>query len=490
MATNCTDCGRRLNRHSPGPQCGPCAWEALARMGEPPQLSPAFWAERAMRHAATTRDLQQVLRIYLDATGLTQEALALLIDSDQGTVSKIVRGQRRRFTIEDLESVRDGLHMPGHLFGLLPGSHELGVGVTVWTPPHGGDDPTKRRSFNLTILLTALGITGPLADALTTNESPPHIGMEHVNLLQTAIEELEQRDAKLGGDTLLDVASKLHERSSNWLQRSSYPPEVGEALQSVVGELGAWVGWMAFDAARHDTARRAWQETLLVARMTDDHLLEAQVLTYMCLQSLRQDRGREALQMAKTAERITDGWATPRLRALIRLRIGLGHAATGNETGLNKSLATARQWYAQGTHPDDPLFVHFVAEQEMAGITATSYVDLARADPTSSRHRRRLERASEIYQTISESPDPTWRRNTSFYNVRLADARLRLGDVAGASEIGLGVIRPVSSLNSARIRHSLHELRDRIHAATPDMPRARQFVEAYDAAFAAGRQQA
>jgi transcriptional regulator with XRE-family HTH domain len=266
MTNVCNTCGQPLNRYSPGPMCGSCAWEGRARIGEPPPLPAEFWAEPGMSRAARARDLRAVLRIYLEATGLTQEAVALLIDSDQGTVSKIVRGQRKRYTVEDLEAFRDGLQMPGHLFGLLPGPHELADGVTVIRPSRGEEDPTKRRSFNLAILLTTLGITGPLHDALVADESPAHIGMEHVNLLQTAIEELEQQDAQIGGDALCNVAASLHERAYRWLQTSSYPPEVGDALQAVVGELGAWVGWMAFDADQHVLARRAWQETLLITR--------------------------------------------------------------------------------------------------------------------------------------------------------------------------------------------------------------------------------
>jgi hypothetical protein len=188
--------------------------------------------------------------------------------------------------------------------------------------------------------------------------------------------------------------------------------------------------------------------------------------------------------MAKTAERIAEGWATPRLHALISLRIGLGQAGVGNEIGLSKSLAASRHWFAKGIHVDDPLFLRFVTDQEMVGIAATSYVDLSKADASSHRNRRRLEKASDLYQTILEDPDPSWRRNTSFYVARLADARLRLGDIAGASEIGLDAIPVIASLNSGRIRRSLHDLRDRVHQHMSATPRAREFIEAYDAAYA------
>lgn len=330
------------------------------------------------------------------------------------------------------------------------------------------------------MLLATLGINGPLHDALTAPESPRHVGMEHVDLLQTAIEELEARDAQAGGDTLCDVAASLHERAISWLQDSSYTPEVGDALQAVVGELGAWLGWMSFDADRHDRARRAWQDTLLIARMTDDHPLEVQVLVYMCLQSLRQGRPREALQIARTAERIAEGWATPRLHALIKLRIGLAHAATGNEPGLGRALSAAQHWFSQGPRADDPLFINFVTTQELTGIAATSYVDLAKTDATSHRHRRRLEKACGLYQDVIDSPDPVWRRNSAFYAARLADARFRMGDVAGASEVGLSTLPKAAALNSRRVRRALSDLRNRLDSHAGRIPRAREYVETHD----------
>jgi transcriptional regulator with XRE-family HTH domain len=122
--TRCVTCDRPLSRYSPGPECAACTQDARNRIGEPPTIDPAFWEDPRIRRAAHQRDLQTLIRAYLDATGLTQEALALLIDRDQGTISKIIRGQRKRYTIEDLETIRDGIHMPGHLLGLLPGPHE------------------------------------------------------------------------------------------------------------------------------------------------------------------------------------------------------------------------------------------------------------------------------------------------------------------------------------------------------------------------------
>jgi transcriptional regulator with XRE-family HTH domain len=420
-----------------------------------------------MRQALADRNYTVVLRIYLDVTGLTQQAVALLLGSDQSTVSKIYKGARVRYSLADVEAFRDGLRIPGSLLGLEPGRHEL-----AWHPTraHERGDPTNRRTFlNRSVFLTALGITGSLAEAFTSDDLPAHIGSEHVRALDQAITQLEAQDAAIGGGRLSETASWLYSRASGWLHHGSYSVEIGEALQSSVGELGAWVGWLAQDADQQVKARNYFNETLLLARMNDDHPLEVRVLCYMCLQSLLQDRPREALQMAKHAQRIAAGWGTDRLFALLHLRAARVYAAMENESGFHRELALAKNHFAAGPHDDDPLFINFVTESELAGITALSYLDLHKPD-----------RATEHLRAIIGSPDPAFRRNTSYYTVELAKARLHAGDVAEACEIGVGVIPIVSSLDSGRVRRRLREVRD--NAASHGI--ARDFVEAHDAVFA------
>ncbi|QXJ24258.1 helix-turn-helix domain-containing protein [Actinomadura graeca] len=182
----CSECGKDLNRYSPGDLCGSCAWEARARTGQPPALPERFWTEPAMRDALKRRDLHTVLRIYRAATGLTQEAVALLIDSSQGNVSLIHRGRRKRYTIDEVESFRDGLRIPGQLLGLLPGLYEDGAvllsdtkrdigkvvpeedawaipraNVLISEPSHARDDDMERRALLNLLMVTGSGAAIP-----------------------------------------------------------------------------------------------------------------------------------------------------------------------------------------------------------------------------------------------------------------------------------------------------------------------------------------
>jgi hypothetical protein len=78
-----------------------------------------------MRQALAARDFTAMLRIYLDATGLMQEAVGLLPGMPQGSISKIYKRARVCYSIEDAEAFRGGLRIPAvsHRVPQVPGHH-------------------------------------------------------------------------------------------------------------------------------------------------------------------------------------------------------------------------------------------------------------------------------------------------------------------------------------------------------------------------------
>ncbi|WP_131741641.1 XRE family transcriptional regulator [Actinomadura roseirufa] len=141
-----------------------------------------------MSDALTNRDLRAVLKIYIHVTQLTQEALANLINTNQGNISKILNGQRRRYSIKEFESLRDGLRIPGPLLGLQPvpqatedpyrgapdehahftqrrpavGTSEIPSGTVDRSPaPDQEDDEVKRRAALQIITAVATGTAIP-----------------------------------------------------------------------------------------------------------------------------------------------------------------------------------------------------------------------------------------------------------------------------------------------------------------------------------------
>ena len=197
-------------------------------------------------------------------------------------------------------------------FRMLPASTLDGLHSTLVPPAavepkadDSGGATTDRRAFATTAAagLAALGVAGPLRHLLTSASPPRAIGGDHLQLVSSVVNRLEQADAAVGGDVFCDFALALHVRISNMVHGCSYSKAVGDGLQAVLGDLEAWIGWLAFDADRQGLSRRSLQEAILRARIANDPFLKVRALAYLSL-AIRQERPRESIQCAEAAQRI------------------------------------------------------------------------------------------------------------------------------------------------------------------------------------------
>lgn len=334
---------------------------------------------------------------------------------------------------------------------------------------------TDRRDFTRASVLAALGLTDSLRQlaAAGSRGRAPVIGTEHVAMVETAVQQIEAQDAASGAGGLRRGVAALHRQVEEWLNGPYSLQQVGGELQSLLGELSAWAGWLALDANNHGEANRYLQDALVQARLSNDPRLEVRTLTYICLLT-RDRRPRESLQCAEAALRLARGWSTPRLTALLHLRSARAHAALREPKGFGREMAHALAQLDRGSHEDDPLYIHFVSPMEATGITGLSYLALGKP-----------ERAESEFRAITENPDPIYRRNVSYYTVRQAQAAAAGNDVSTASEIGLRAVPLVAALESGRTRHVLDDLRSTVHPHSRTVPAAGAFLEAYAAAFSA-----
>lgn len=345
-------------------------------------------------------------------------------------------------------------------------------GAATVTPDSGVvGDGMNRRSFTAATVFAMLGFPRPVRELLAAAEPPRRFGAEHLRLLALAIERIEQADAAAGGNALYEAAAELHSRLAAWTHECSYPGRVGVELQAAVGDLGAWLGWLALDADRIAPSRRHLHETIVRARVAGDPALEVRAMTYLSLLT-RRERPREALQVAEAAQRIAAPWATPRLAALLHLRAAHAHAELREPRPYQRALAKARAQFDRGTCEDDPAYIRFVTAAELTGVVGMSQLAMDRPD-----------RAAAAFREIVDNPDPVYRRNAAYYGVRLAEATARQGDVAGACEIGLAAIPQVAALDSGRTVRHLAELRAAVAPHAASVPRTREFADAYDERF-------
>ncbi|GIG88729.1 helix-turn-helix domain-containing protein [Plantactinospora endophytica] len=409
--------------------------------------------------------------------GHTQESLAHKLEVDRTTVVRWERGEtepqpwfRQRLAaaldvslteLEDL--ISDAVHaVPDKI-------PPVASGVTVEIDEGGAT--LDRRRFTVNTALAALGIAAPLPDWLTSPDVPARIGSDHLRMITAIIDRFEQGDAAIGGDLFCDMAITVHAQICSWLRHSAYSRTVGDGLQNAVGDLEAWIGWLALDAERRDVSRRYLHEAILRARVRDDPRLEVRAMASLALLLVREPDPHESRQCAEAAHRIAASWATPRLATLLHLRTARACAAAGDVSGFSSALARARTEMDRGSSEEDPSYIRFVTPLELTGIEGLSHLALGRPD-----------RAVSAFRRIVDTPDPTYRRNHGYYTLKLADAYHRRGDISGASETALAALPLTDGLRSRRVTEIFRTLRTELGAHVSRVSRAAEFTAAYDRA--------
>lgn len=341
-------------------------------------------------------------------------------------------------------------------------------------PPAGDDEDVDRREFTAGALLAALVLPPTIRETLTAHpQDRPAISMRDVEAIRTYVEDSRQHEAAMGGGSMCDIATTLHDKVRAWLAVRSLTSDVRHALTVLVGDLGAWAGWLAFDTGRPELARRYLHDTILHARLVDHPAIEVRAMACMCLLLNRGGRPAESLQCAEAARRIAEPWATPRLRSLLHLRAASAYAWLGESGAFAHSLTSAEASLDSELVDDELAWTGFVTPAELIGLAGRSQLVLGRPGE-----------AAAAFRSIAENPDPAHHRNVVYYTVQLAHATAQQGDTTGAAEIGLGTLPLVSALHSGRTRRALHQLRVQLNDHRTQ-PAVDNFAHAYDQAMSA-----
>src|SRR5262249_13551246 len=152
------------------------------------------------------------------------------------------------------------------------------------------------------------------------------------------------------------------------LDDSGYNGAVGLDLQAVTAELAACAGFIAFDAARQQTARDLFTESVMLAGSAGAPLLAAHAYALLAMQcsslAAAAERpvglAREALRFLDQAAAAARSVTSPRVHTLVSMRRATASALLGDESGVRTHIAAARRELDRGDHPTDPGWAAFV----------------------------------------------------------------------------------------------------------------------------------
>lgn len=199
---------------------------------------------------------------------------------------------------------------------------------------------------------------------------------DYVASLRARTRTLIDLDFHVGGDQSSKIALRLFRAVHRKIGSVPCTPGLERELYAAAGELAEVTGWFLYDAGKHDLVRAVNNEALQLLRLSGDRSTELLTLQNMSMHA--GDRGRrvEALNISRMV--LESCRLSPRVQALFRTREARALALLGDQSAAEHTFSRARSLYLEGVRDDDPAWVWWFNDQELAWHEAMIKADTGR----------------------------------------------------------------------------------------------------------------
>jgi hypothetical protein len=229
-------------------------------------------------------------------------------------------------------------------------------------------------------------------------------------------------------------------------------------------------GWLALDSNRHGAARRYLTTAIYAAHEAQQPALAASSLAYLSLQETYRGRLSSALSLALTGSSVGNGSATPLTKTMLGTRLARAHAGLGNTEDCLRSLDEVRTAFNNAGQQEEPLWISYVDEIEVAAQEGACYLDLGMTPQACVAMTRALD--------LLAQKAPHRIRDQVHYLVRLARCYLLQHEVERACEIAIEAVALSEAIDSARVIERLREFHVALESFATSKA-AREFREFY-----------
>lgn len=266
-----------------------------------------------------------------------------------------------------------------------------------------------------------------------------------------AVQETTAMFAKLdyrfgGGHARSTVVQYIAMEVEPLLKRVSPETTLGKQFLSETAAMLRLAAWMAYDTGRHGLAQQYMTKALRLAREADNRMLGGRILAGMSHQANYLGHYGMAVNLARAAHMGATSAATPTAMALFHAMEARALASQGDEVGCSRALGEAERWFERRIVEDDPVWLKYFDEAELAAEFAHCFRDLGH-------HHRARDRVLESVE-LSES---LYVRSLSFVRTILATSHVAEGDLEQGIAVAREVVATVADLRSVRTRRYVRE---------------------------------
>ncbi|MEU9579825.1 regulator [Streptomyces chilikensis] len=261
-----------------------------------------------------------------------------------------------------------------------------------------------------------------------------------VAALRSVGELFRSLDHAYGGGHARQALVRYLEHEAEPMLRGAYGEKLGRRLFGAVADLTRLAGWTSYDIGAHGLAQRYFVQALRLSQAAGDRTYGAYVLVSMSRQAVYLGHGREAVQLARVAQQGVGGAAPQVVQALLHAVEARAHGVLGEVRACTAALVRAER-ALEAARPGDetPPWARFFDEAQLADEFGHCHRDL-----------QQYRAAAQYAERSLQLRSPGYARSRLFCRLVLASARLGLGELDQACQLGAEAAGQAAEMRSLR----------------------------------------
>jgi hypothetical protein len=205
---------------------------------------------------------------------------------------------------------------------------------------------------------------------------------------------------------------------------------------------------MSYDVGMQQAAQRYFVLALRAARESGDRALGANVLAVMCRQMIHLNRPQDALELLALARYGARGALTAGTRSMVCALEARAQASLGQAQAALRAIGAAEDQFALRLPADEPPWIGYFTEAELAAESGHAYRDLAYVNTRYARPA--VERIGQAVLLFHRN-DTEHVRSRALSLVGLASAHLIQGEPEGAVHHAAAALDLTDQVRSTRL---------------------------------------
>ncbi|WP_043660259.1 helix-turn-helix domain-containing protein [Nocardia thailandica] len=298
------------------------------------------------------------------------------------------------------------------------------------------------------------------------------IGQADIAIMWSMCDTLTAADRHLGGGYARDALTEFLTSTVAPALRGSYDTTIAAELHTVSARLADLAGFMSFDTARQSSATAWFRTALALAKAAGNLALGAHILADMAMQAHHVGRRADALTLAETAVGTARQSGSPSTIARSSALLARAHALAGDRAASARALAAAEQQLDRAHPADEPAWIRFFTDEQLAA--ETMYVAADHRDARGVQHHAPL-----VLGAASEMDRRRVLAASTLASSHVADPAT--ADIDHAAQILIDALPAASTVVSSRGLDAINTVRRQLapHAQHPCVQQVeRAFAEA------------